>query len=160
MKISLISDIIKSMVKNEKYYGAKNELNLRVIIGLYRSYSRINRSSQKLMAAYQLTVSQFGVLEALYNLGPMRIGDIIARMLSTSGNMTVVVKNLEQDGWISRYSDPKDGRVCLIQLTVKGKHLIETIFPEHLSDLKSLLGNLDEVDKRQLIELFKKLNGI
>jgi MarR family transcriptional regulator, 2-MHQ and catechol-resistance regulon repressor len=148
------------MEEKSKSYSPGNQLNLRLVIGLYRSYSRINRSSQKLMASYQLTVPQFGVLEALYHLGPMKIGDIIARMLSTSGNMTVVVKNLEQDGWICRYSDPSDGRVCLLDLTDKGENLIETIFPEHLKDIRTMLENLDETEKRQLIQLLKKLNGI
>lgn len=148
------------MKKKVKNYGINNQLNLRVVIGLYRSYLRLNRSTQKFIASYSLTISQFGVLEALYHLGPMKIGDIIDKILSTSGNITVVIKNLEKDGWISRCSDPTDKRVCLIQLTEKGENIIENIFPEHLKDLEKMLTNLDEIDKGELIRLFKKLNGI
>lgn len=109
------------------------------------------------MAIHNLTVSQFGVLEALYHLGPMKIGDIIERVLSTSGNMTVVIKNLETDGWIRRISDPEDRRTSLIQLTERGEGLIERIFPEHLKDLDSKLDNLSAMEKGQLVQLFKKL---
>ena len=146
--------------KNTSTYSIPDQLNLKFIVGLYRSYARINRSSQKLLAEFDLTVAQFGVLEALYHLGSMKIGDIIAKTLSTSGNMTVVIKNLEKDGWIQRYPDPDDGRICLIQLTEKGAQLIATIFPKHLQDLETLLSNLSSDEKDQLLKLLKKLNSI
>ncbi|AIF52982.1 MarR family winged helix-turn-helix transcriptional regulator [Pelosinus sp. UFO1] len=146
------------MNNNSKDYGMKNRLNLNVVIGLYRSYFRIHRSTQKLIASYNITMPQFGVMEALYHLGDMNIGEIIDRTLSTSGNMTVVIKNLEQEGWITRHTDPADKRAYLVQLTKRGEELIETIFPEHLNDLDGLLDNLDTQEKEHLSYLFKKMN--
>jgi len=90
----------------------------------------------------------------------MKIGDIINKTLSTSGNMTVVIRNLEQEGWITRYIDPADKRAYLIQLTEKGKNFIEMIFPEHLNELEQLLSTLDLAEKEQLMYLFKKMNSI
>jgi MarR family 2-MHQ and catechol resistance regulon transcriptional repressor len=146
------------MENNSKDYGPANRLNLHVVIGIYRSYSKINRSTQKLLTPYNLTVPQFGVLEALYHLGEMNIGDIIAKTLSTSGNMTVVIRNLEQVGLINRVTDPKDRRAYLVELTEKGKRLIEKNFPEHLKDLQKVFGNLANQEKEQLISLVKKMN--
>lgn len=148
------------MNSNSKDYGKLNRLNLNIVIALYRSYFRIRRSTQKLMASYSITEPQFGVMEALYHLGDMKIGDIINKTLSTSGNMTVVIRNLEQEGWITRYIDPADKRAYLIQLTEKGKNFIEMIFPEHLNDLEQLLSTLDLAEKEQLMYLFKKMNSI
>jgi len=148
------------MNNNIKDYGINNRLNLNVVIGLYRSYFRIHRSTQKLIASYNITMPQFGVMEALYHLGDMNIGEIIDKTLSTSGNMTVVIKNLEQDGWITRHADPDDKRAYLVQLTKRGEELIETIFPKHLNDLDGLLDNLDTKEKEHLSYLFKKMNRI
>jgi len=148
------------MNNNIKDYGLNNRLNLNVVIGLYRSYFRIHRRTQKLIASYNITMPQFGVMEALYHLGDMNIGEIIDKTLSTSGNMTVVIKNLEQDGWITRHADPTDKRAYLVQLTKRGEELIETIFPEHLTDLDGLLDNLDAKEREHLIYLLKKMNGI
>lgn len=141
-------------------YGISNRLNLTIISGLYRSYLRIHRSTQKLIATYNITISQFGVMEVLYHLGDMTIGDIIDKTLSTSGNMTVVIKNLEQEGWITRHTDPRDKRASLVQLTSKGQELIARIFPKHLTDVDGLLANLERQDKEQLISLFKKMNRL
>lgn len=147
-------------METKQKYGQGNQLNLHLIIGLYRSYARLNRNTQRLLSQHNLTLAQFGVLEVLYHLGPMKIGDVIAKTLSTSGNMTVVIKNLEKEGWIRRAVDPADGRVSVIQLTTQGEQLIATVFPKHLSELDKMLVNLTQADKKQLIDLFKKLNGI
>ncbi len=141
-------------------YGPVNELNLHLIIGLYRSYARLNRNTQRLLSQYNLTLAQFGVLEVLYHLGPMKIGDVIAKTLSTSGNMTVVIKNLEKENWIRRMVAPTDGRVSVIQLTTQGEQLIATVFPHHLNELDKMLGKLNLADKKQMIQLMKKLNGV
>ena len=141
-------------------YSPLDQLNLRLIIGLYRTHSRINRSTLRLLSSYNLTIAQFGVLESLYHLGPMRIGDIIDKTLSTSGNMTVVIKNLEKDGWINRCTDPEDKRAFLVTITDKGTDLIATIFPEHIKDLARLLAGLSEGEKKEFLALMKKLNGL
>ena len=148
------------MNKEKTDYGTLNRLNLHLVVGLYLSISRISSSPQKLMAQYSLTDPQFGVLEVLYHLGSMKIGDIIAKTLSTSGNMTVVIRNLEQEGWVTRCTDPADKRVCLIQITKEGKKLIDTIFPEHLKDLAGMLNNLQQEEKEQLLHLLKKMNHL
>lgn len=147
-------------MEERQNYGPVNELNLHLIIGLYRSYARLNRNTQRLLSQHNLTLAQFGVLEVLYHLGPMKIGDVIAKTLSTSGNMTVVIKNLEKENWIQRTIDPADGRVNVIQLTIQGEQVIAAVFPQHLNQLDKMLVNLDLADKKQLIQLLKKLNGV
>jgi DNA-binding MarR family transcriptional regulator len=141
-------------------YGQVNQLNLHLIIGLYRSYAKLNRNTQRLLSQHNLTLAQFGVLEVLYHLGPMKIGDVIDKTLSTSGNMTVVIKNLEKENWIRRAVDPADGRVSVIQLTTQGEQLIATVFPQHLNQLNKMMENLNQAEKKQMIQLMKKLNGV
>ena len=47
-----------------------------------------------------LTPTQFGVLDVLYAKGPMKIAELLDSMLATSGNMTVVIRNMEKKvGW-------------------------------------------------------------
>jgi len=141
-------------------YSEKETTNLKLVIGLYRSYTNLNRQTQKVLTEYKLTVAQFGVLEALYHVGDLKINDIIEKTLSTSGNITVVIKNLEKDQMIERYRDPKDSRVCMIRLTGTGENLIHTILPEHLLQIENTMKNLDSEEKKELIKLLKKLNGI
>ena len=109
------------MKNNPIKYNEIETTNLKLVIGLYRSHTNLNRQTQRVLTEYKLTVAQFGVLEALYHLGDLKINDIIEKTLSTSGNITVVIKNLEKDQMIERYRDTGDSRVCMIRLTKNGE---------------------------------------
>ncbi|MBB6215507.1 DNA-binding MarR family transcriptional regulator [Anaerosolibacter carboniphilus] len=107
-----------------------------------------------------MTVAQFGVLEILYHKGDLRICDIIERTLSTGGNMTVVIDNLEKEGLVGRYSDPNDRRASLISITEKGKKLVEEIFPKHVENISEIFDVLSSEEKQSLIKLLKKVSGV
>ncbi|WP_242985349.1 MarR family winged helix-turn-helix transcriptional regulator [Vallitalea okinawensis] len=105
-----------------------------------------------------MTTSQFGVLEVLYHKGDLRIREIIEKTLSTGGNMTVVIDNLQKDGLVSRYPDPADRRATLISITDKGKQLMDDIFPRHLDSLNEIYDVLSKEEKEILLVLLKKLS--
>lgn len=147
-------------MKKNFSYGNENDLNLKLVIGANRTASLLNRGTQSLVGEYGLTVPQFGVLEALYHLGDLKICEIIDKTLSTSGNMTVVIKNLERDGFVERHNSPEDLRVSLISLTAKGTELIEKIFPLHVEALTEMLSRLTFEEKTQLQRLLKKLSRV
>ncbi len=146
---------------NNKYlaYGKENELNMKLTIALARTSSSEDRLTQNFLRPFDLTLSQFGVMEALYHLGDMKICELIEKTLSTSGNMTVVIRNLEASAYVTRYISTEDKRVSKIALTQKGHDLIEKIFPLHMDSLKSYFENLEDIEKEQLLMLLKKLNG-
>lgn len=64
-----------------------------------------------------LTPTQFGVLESLYHLGSMRLGEISVKVLKSSGNMTLVIDNLEKQGLVRRQRKEEDRRTVLVSLT-------------------------------------------
>ena len=104
---------------------------------------------------HNLTPTQFSVLETLYSKGELRIQDLIDSMLATSGNMTVVIKNMERDGWISRSCDPNDRRSFLIQLTDQGQKKIEAVLPEHIANIRHMTAFLSQKDKEDLVRILK-----
>jgi len=107
-----------------------------------------------------ITSSQFSVLDVLYTKGEMRICELIEKVLSTSGNMTVVVKNMEQKGWLYRKSCPKDKRAFLVGLTDEGKKLFENLLPEHRKEIEETYGILSDEERRELIRILKKFKDI
>lgn len=148
------------MKMNRETYDERDQMNLKLVIGLHRSLQKDAKSLTNLLSEYGLTTAQFGVLETLYHKGSQRICEIIDKTLSTSGNMTVVIKNLEKLGYIQRDKDPNDGRASIISLTDSGCQLISEIFPQHLIGLRDVFGNLSLEEKKTLSDLLKKLNGL
>lgn len=141
-------------------YGELNDLNLKTLIALSRCTHKVHKREYKTIKEGGLTVSQFSVLEVLYHKGDLRVSEIIDKVLSTGGNMTVVIDNLIKEDLVSRYFDPKDRRVNLISITEKGINLISEIFPKHLENINEIFKVLTVEEKENLISLLKKLSGV
>lgn len=147
-------------MKTKKSYGEKNDLNLKTLIALTKCFHAVRKRETTTIREGGLTLPQFAVLEILYHKGDLRICDIIEGTLSTGGNMTVVIDNLEKDGLVRRYPDPEDRRASLISLTEKGIQLMEDIFPRHVENISSIFQILEAEEKQTLVKLLKKLGGV
>lgn len=107
-----------------------------------------------------LTPTQFAVLDVLHAKGQMKIGALIDTMLATSGNMTVVIKNMEQKGWVTRITCPNDKRAYLVDLTEKGHRVIAQALPAHIEKIEEVFSVLTEEEQCQLITLLKKFKHL
>ncbi|GAP09223.1 transcriptional regulator, MarR family [Bellilinea caldifistulae] len=104
-----------------------------------------------------LTITQFGVLEVLYHLGPMPQCELAGKLLKSSGNITLVVDNLEKRGLVRRVADEHDRRISRVELTPAGLALIEEIFPKHAQAVAEEFSVLTPQEQHQLGDLLRKL---
>ena len=142
-----------------RYKGTKAENRaLDAYIKLVRaSESVVGRLGQNLRAEDDLTLSQFGVLEALMHLGPMCQRELGVKILKSSGIVTMVVDNLEKRGLVARRRSVEDRRVTEVDLTAKGRALIKGIFPRHAAEITAEMGRLTAAEQKQLGALCRKL---
>ncbi|HFI0055404.1 TPA: MarR family winged helix-turn-helix transcriptional regulator [Streptococcus suis] len=134
----------------------ENKHALHSLVVFRRAANTISKSELETIKKYGLTVCQFGVMEALYNKGNLRIQDLIDKLLSTSGNMTVVIKNMIRDGYVYKTSDTSDRRASLIALTEKGRQTIEAILPEHYDHVGQIFSVLSPEEQDLLATILKK----
>ena len=132
-------------------------LALGVYVKLMRAASCVTTQMHQHLAEWKLTMSQFGVLEALLHLGSMTQQDLGRKILKSSGNITMVIDNLEKRGLVSRATDPGDRRRTQVNLTVKGDALIREIFPDHVAISEGVFSVLDKTECHQLGSLLRKL---
>jgi len=104
-----------------------------------------------------LSPTQFAVLEALYHVGPLCLGDLARRILKSSGNLTLVVDNLEKNGFVKRRQQGEDKRFVLATITPAGRKLIQKIFPGHARRISQVIGRLTPEEQEQLGVLCRKL---
>ena len=104
-----------------------------------------------------LTPSQFAVLEMLYHLGSLTLGDLSAKALKSGSNMTTVVDNLERDGLVRRERDAKDRRVIYVHMTEAGSRKLEEVLPGHVAALVDEFKVLSASEQEMLSKLCKKL---
>ena len=144
------------MQEQEELTNEVDRTNQKLITILSRCLQNIHKKEGEWLHESNLTVRQFGVLEILYHNGPQKISDITNLALSSGGNMTVVIDNLEKQKLALRIDDPNDRRAKLVQLTKEGKALIADLFPEYLMNLRIILETLSMSEKKQLIRLATK----
>lgn len=140
------------------YTGSSSEVNtLNAFIKLMRAAESLNIRLNRHLSDVNLTVSQFGTLEVLHHLGPLNQRSIGEKLLKSGGNITMVIDNLEKQGYVVRKNDPSDRRAVLIHLTNKGEKFIDEFFPKHLDRIKEEFNVLSEEEKKTLADICKKL---
>ena len=141
-----------------KYQGTEAETRaLDAYIKLTRAAESVMDRTNRHLGNYNLTVSQFGVLEALYHLGTLSQVELAHKLLSSTANMTTVLQNLEKNGLISRARDLEDQRYMRVSITESGRALIERILPAHIAGIVDDLSVLTSEEQETLARLCRKL---
>lgn len=133
------------------------ERALRLWIALARCYATYARAVACKVGEYGLTTPQFGILEALYHLGPLSLGELADKLLVTGGNVTYVMDRLEEQGLVHRERSPVDRRIIQAKLTEKGHELIAQVFPGHGAFIEEISAALPPEEQDELRALLKKL---
>lgn len=142
------------------YKGSKQHtLALNTFVKLVRCTNTVTGYVHNHFAK-ELTVSQFGILEALYHLGPMVQKELAAKILKSPGNITTIINNLEKNNLVARVPNENDRRYCTIELTENGRTVIERIFPVHADVICKRFSILSPQEQKQLGELLIKLSNI
>ena len=124
---------------------------------LMRAAESVTSRVHRVLAAPKLTISQFGVLEALYHKGPLCQRDIAAKILKSTGNITLVINNLEKQNFVRRVRDGEDRRYYSINLTETGTVLIAKVFADVEAAIVMEMTSIN-VDEQELLgKLCKKL---
>ena len=142
-----------------KYRGTADEVRaLNAFIKLARAMNSMNANLARHVAEDgDITMSQFGVLEALLHLGSMSQGDIGQKLLLSGSNVTTVIDNLEKRGFVKRTRRTGDRRVVDVQLTDSGRKLITKLFPAHARRITTLFSALTSKEQDRLGELCRTL---
>jgi len=124
---------------------------------LMRAAESVTSRVHRVLAGPKLTISQFGVLEALYHKGPLCQRDIGSKIIKSSGNITLVIDNLEKQNLVSRVRDENDRRYFAVNLTESGTYLIAKVFADVEAAIVTEMALLDEDEQELLGQLCKKL---
>jgi MarR family 2-MHQ and catechol resistance regulon transcriptional repressor len=135
----------------------KREAATRVWIVLWKAARAIEQNAIQSVSALGLGLSDFAVLEVLLHKGPLPVNVIGRKVHLTSGSITAAVDRLESRKLLRRTADPKDRRGRIVQLTGRGRHLIERAFQKHALDMEETMAVLRSEERVELVRLLKKV---
>jgi DNA-binding MarR family transcriptional regulator len=133
---------------------------LAVAARLGRAARYLDEGLERVFGEYGLSRGSFDVLASLRRAGPpyrRSPTELYRSLMRTSGAMTHRLSRLEADGLIRRIPDPEDGRSVLVELTPKGRRLVDDLAPVHLENERRLLEPLNQAERTALAQTLKKL---
>jgi len=122
-----------------------------------RTQSSIREHLQRQVKTHGLTLTEFGVLEALLHKGPLPHGEIGDRVLLASSSMTYVIDKLADRGLLRRRPSEEDRRKKIAELTPEGRAKIEDAFPEHAALIGDLMDDLSLAEKRKATSVLRQV---
>ncbi len=131
--------------------------SLKLWVVLARAYAAVGRQVEDDIARHGLTVTEFGILEALHHKGPLLLGEIQKKVLVTSGGITYLVDRLVAKGLVQRQACPADRRARFAVLTPAGEELIARIFPEHAERIERAMAGLTLRERQEAAALLRRL---
>ena len=133
---------------------------LQVLSRVSRLARHLDLARRSAFAAHDLEAWEFDVLSALrrqgrpYQLSP---GALLRATLVTSGTMTNRIDRLTEADLVGRHPDPLDKRGVLVQLTDRGKTVVDAALADLLDRERQLLSGLDAEQQAQLAGLLRTL---
>ncbi len=117
----------------------------------------VTEPARQHLKQFDLSPTEFGVLEALFHKGPLPLSELADRILITGASITYTVKRLEERGLVRRRPCAEDQRFVFGELTGAGRTLIAEVFPLHAEQLRLAMRALSRAEKRQAADLLKQL---
>jgi len=101
--------------------------------------------------------TDFRILEALLNKGPLPVNTIGPKVFLTPGSISTAVDRLVERGLVIRVESPEDRRVRIVSLTSKGKELIKPVFRKHAAEVGKVFVDASPKELRSLETILKKI---
>lgn len=120
----------------------------------------ISRIVIRQAALRELSLSALSTLGALDASGPSRLTDLAVRENVSQPSMTAMVARLAGHGLVERRDDPRDGRIVLVAITERGRHVLVRRRAARVAFLAGLVARLDPTDQQVLAEAAPALHRL
>jgi MarR family transcriptional regulator, 2-MHQ and catechol-resistance regulon repressor len=128
-----------------------------VFLVLWKTYRAMLAKADESKKDVGLGDSDFRVLEVLLHKGPLPVNVIGEKVELTTGSITTAVDRMEAKWLVVRRSHPEDRRVRIVELTAKGRRLIEKAYAQHEIHMERAMRVLSREERSVLVELLKRL---
>jgi len=130
----------------------------RALQALLRAEATVRRSLATELEQEGVSAAGFSALVVLVTAGgSLELRTLRRRLGWSKANATEVTATLEARGLVARRRLDHDRRAAAVDLTPAGRGLVERLFPDHADRVSRAFGALDEVEKRSLTEICRKL---
>lgn len=124
---------------------------------LARAYRSMAAFVERSIAALDIVLSDFMILEALLHKGPLTMSELCDAALITNASMTAAIDRLEEREFVERVASKEDRRVRRVQLTAQGTALIKRLYARHERDLDEVMAVVPTAERAELRRSLKAI---
>jgi MarR family transcriptional regulator, 2-MHQ and catechol-resistance regulon repressor len=124
---------------------------------LWKAFNAVRDYATRDIASLGLSLTDFGILEALLHKGSMAVNDLGKKVSLTSGSITTAVDRLQERGLVQRRNTDEDRRARMVHLTATGRREIRAAFRKHAAAMDQLGSVLTPEERAELVRLLKVL---
>lgn len=145
------------------------DLDLNLDLGAMAVIANVWRAAQEARSQLERSVLRphglsWGGFSLLFNLwiwGPMETRALAASMSCTRPSVSSLCDTLERDGLVCRSGDESDRRLVRVDLTARGRRMIEGLYPRFNAGESQLVSGLHADERDQLAALLRRfLHGV
>ena len=153
-KMSSVTDHETRLVESDHH-------SLKLWLRLLTCSSLIEKKLRdELRLSFDMTLPRFDFLAQLERAPDgLTMGELSKRMMVSGGNISGIAAQLADEGLIDRCQVPNNRRTFIVTLTQKGRDEFETIAKAHERWVIEMLGQLDQDDVNQLMNLLLKVKN-
>ena len=133
-------------------------------LGVLARVSRLARvaeeNANKVLNQFGLSDVEFHLLAAIRTTPDYRPSprDLLGPLMVSSAGLTNRIDRLEKAGLVERLANPNDRRGVLLQLTERGREVVDRVTTDYLANQNRILDEaLDEGEREALSQLLRKL---
>lgn len=105
-----------------------------------------------------ISTAAFQILAIVEGEGaPLPPSVIADRMLMTSGTMTSLLDTLGRRGLVRRLPHPDDRRMLLVDITAKGREVVDVVLPVTHRITQEMFGHLSEAERERLLRILGRV---
>jgi len=145
------------MTSDHKSMDAEQAAALKLWVVLSRAHETVAELARRDVERGELSLTEFGVMEALFHKGDLTAGEVSKRVLLRSGSLTYVIDKLAERGLIRRKVCEEDKRRTYLQLTTAGNALMRKIWPGHAAVIELATSGLTLAEKRTVARLLRQM---
>jgi MarR family 2-MHQ and catechol resistance regulon transcriptional repressor len=124
---------------------------------LWKAAKAVEKVDKASIAQTGLGRSDFSIMEALLNKGPLAINQIGKKVLLTSGSMTAAINRLEKGGLVKRVLDNSVGFFFYFNFKKHGRDVIKEAYGKHQMNLEKIAKIMTHEERAELVRLLKKM---
>lgn len=127
---------------------------------IYLFVQHLGRRLRDVDLAAGISSARFSTLVNLAFHGVNNVGELAAKERVSRPAMTRLVQDMEEAGLVHRMADETDGRGVLVELTQKGRGIVDRVRNEKIALISSHLDSLDESERAAIRLAFDALAGL